>query len=76
VLELTEQVASALLITVQQGVWLRRRMNPSAAPEAPLQDMFDMLAADIFPIEEDRRLEPELRLMLERIRSRAWKLYE
>ncbi len=76
VLELTEQVAAALLITVQQGVWLRRRVSPAVAPEAPLQQMLDMLAGDIRVIEEDRRLEPDLRLMLEHIRARSWKLYE
>jgi histidine ammonia-lyase len=37
--------------------------------------MQEALAADIAPVEEDRRLEPDLRLMLERIRSKAWKLY-
>jgi hypothetical protein len=27
-------------------------------------------------IEGDRRLEPDLRLLLQRIRGRVWKLYE
>jgi histidine ammonia-lyase len=36
----------------------------------------DALSTDIKFIEEDRRLEPDLRLLLERIRTRAWKLYE
>jgi histidine ammonia-lyase len=76
VLELTEQVAAALLITVRQGVWLRCRLNRSVAPEATLKNMMDALGADIAEIEEDRRLEPDLRLLLERIRDRAWKLYE
>jgi histidine ammonia-lyase len=76
VLELTEQVAAGLLITVRQAAWLRCRVNASAAPSAPLRDMLDALGADIAVIEEDRRLEPDLRLLLERIRSRAWKLYE
>jgi histidine ammonia-lyase len=76
VLELTEQVAAALLITVRQGVWLRRRGNPAAVPEASLLAMMDAFGADIPPIEEDRRLEPDLRLLLERIRAQAWKLYE
>jgi histidine ammonia-lyase len=76
VLELTEQVAAALLITVRQGAALRRRVNPSTAPEAPLQTMLDALAADIRMIEEDRRLEPDLRVILERVRTRAWKLYD
>jgi histidine ammonia-lyase len=76
VLELTEQVAAALLITVRQGVWLRCKLNPSTMPEASLQAMMDALSTDIKFIEEDRRLEPGLRLLLERIRTRAWKLYE
>jgi histidine ammonia-lyase len=76
ILELTEQVAAALLITVRQGVWLRGRLNPASVPEAPLQAMMDMLSTDVHPVEEDRRLEPDLRLLLERIRARTWKLYE
>jgi histidine ammonia-lyase len=76
VLELTEQVTAALLITVQQGTLLRQRVNPAVAPEAPLQAMVASIASDVRLIEEDRRLEPDLRLMLERIRARAWTLYE
>jgi histidine ammonia-lyase len=76
VLELTEQVVAALLITVRQGVWLRRRLNPSLIPQPALQTMLHDLENDIAAIDEDRRLEPDLRLLLERIRSRAWKLYE
>jgi histidine ammonia-lyase len=76
VLELTEQVAAALLITVRQGVWLRQRLNPSATLETPLEKMLTALSADVAIIEEDRRLEPDLRLLLERIRGRAWKVYE
>ena len=76
VLELTEQVVAALLITVRQGVWLRCRANPEAAPQAALAQMMDALGADIAVIEEDRRLEPDLRLLLERMRTQAWTLYE
>ncbi len=76
VLELTEQVAAGLLITVRQAVWLRCRLNWSALPSLALQAMIDALGADIAVIEEDRRLEPVLRLLLERIHSRVWKLYE
>jgi len=76
ILELTEQVAAGLLITVRQGVLLRCKINPSLAPQAPLAQMLELLGADIAVIEEDRRLEPDLRLLLERIRCRAWKLYE
>jgi histidine ammonia-lyase len=38
--------------------------------------MLDALGADVAVLEEDRRLEPDLRLLVERIRSRAWKLYD
>ena len=76
VLELTEQVAAALLITVHQAVWLRRRISPAVAPRPGLQKMLDVLRGDIAVVGEDRRLEPDLRLLLQRIRSRAWKLYE
>ena len=75
VLELSEQVVAALLITVRQGVWLRCRVNPAHQPQVPLLEMMEALGADIAPVEEDRRLEPDLRLLLERIRSQAWTLY-
>jgi len=75
VLELTEQVVAALLITVRQGVWLRCRVNPAVAPSPSLTHMMEQLSADIEQITEDRRLEPELRLLLERIRSQAWDMY-
>jgi histidine ammonia-lyase len=75
VLDLTEQVVAALLITVRQAVWLRRRLSPAMVPQASLEQMLERLSADIAVIEEDRRLEPDLRLLLERIRRRAWKLY-
>jgi histidine ammonia-lyase len=76
VLDLTEQVVAGLLITTRQGVWLRCRLNPSVAPQVTLKNMLDALGADIGVIDEDRRLEPDLRLLLERIRGRAWKLYD
>ena len=76
VLELTEQVAAGLLITVRQAAWLRCRANPFLAPSQSLQNMIDALSGDIAVIEEDRRLEPDLRLLLERLRSRAWKIYQ
>ncbi|MCO4855790.1 aromatic amino acid ammonia-lyase [Herbaspirillum sp. WGmk3] len=82
VLELTEQVAAALLITVRQGVWLRSQRQQ--AGDTPLQDlpagrlaaMQAALAEDIAVVDEDRMLEPDLRLLLQRIRAQAWSLYE
>ncbi|MEO5932843.1 MAG: aromatic amino acid ammonia-lyase, partial [Duganella sp.] len=75
VLELTEQVVAALLITVRQGVWLRCKVSPELRPHAPLAAMQEALGADIKAVEEDRRLEPDLRLLLERIRAKSWDLY-
>jgi histidine ammonia-lyase len=37
--------------------------------------MLDALGQDIAPVEEDRRLDPELRVLLERIRAQCWSLY-
>ena len=34
------------------------------------------LAEDIAVVDEDRMLEPDLRLLLQRIRAQAWSLYE
>ena len=76
VLELTEQVAAALLITVRQGVWLRGRQNSELQLQDVLQDMMNQLSADVPAIVEDRRLEPDLRRLLERIRTQHWKLYD
>jgi histidine ammonia-lyase len=75
VLELTEQVVAALLIAVRQGVWLRCRVNPQTGAPPALAAMMAALEADIAPVLEDRRLDPELRLLLGRIRDQAWRLY-
>ena len=75
VLELTEQVTAALLVTVRQGVWLRRRVNPETPLPAALAQMEQALGDDVAPVAEDRRLEPELRVLIERIRAKAWSLY-
>jgi histidine ammonia-lyase len=75
VLELTEQVAAALLIAVRQGVWLRCRLEPERVLPAPLAQMLDQLGQDIAPVREDRRLDGDLRLLLERMREQHWQLY-
>jgi histidine ammonia-lyase len=75
VLELTEQVAAALLISVRQGVWLRLRANPANEAPQALIDMMNALDEDVKPVVEDRRLEPELRVLIERIRAKNWSLY-
>lgn len=76
VLELTEQVAAALLIAVRQGVFLRMKLNPTMLPEPSVEKMLAELSQDIDEIVEDRRLEPDLRKLLEGIRNRAWNCYD
>ncbi|CAD5106499.1 HAL/PAL/TAL family ammonia-lyase [Zestomonas carbonaria] len=73
-LELAEQVAAATLLAANQGVWLRQREEARSLPE-PLAAMHEQLAADFPPVIEDRALEGELRLCLERIRAQHWRLY-
>ena len=90
VLELTEQVVAALLITVHQGIWLRLRLNHDASqPVAAgamnlglttglgveLTRMMAALDPDVAVVMEDRRLEPDLRRLLERIQTQYWELY-
>jgi histidine ammonia-lyase len=75
VLQLTEQVVAALLITVRQGVWLRCRDHAEVELSAALTQMQESLGADIAPVTEDRRLDPELKVLLARIRNQAWELY-
>ncbi|HEX8955337.1 MAG TPA: histidine ammonia-lyase, partial [Burkholderiaceae bacterium] len=58
-----------------QGVWLRQRVQPDHRLDTALAAMMAALEADVREIREDRRLEPDLRLMVERIRSQAWSLY-
>jgi len=75
VLELTEQVAAALLIAVRQGVWLRCRLEPERVLPAPLAQMLVQLGQDIAPVREDRRLDGDLHLLLARMREQHWQLY-
>ncbi|UVE18281.1 aromatic amino acid ammonia-lyase [Pseudomonas sp. LS44] len=73
-LELAEQVAAATLLAAKQGVWLRQRNEVHVLP-TPLATMHEQLADDFPPLIEDRALEGELRLCLERIRAQHWRLY-
>lgn len=74
-LELAEQVAAATLIAANQGVWLRQQAPEARALPAPLQAMHAALGEDFPPLIEDRALEGELRLCLQRIRAQHWRLY-
>jgi histidine ammonia-lyase len=75
VLELAEQVAAGLLVTLRQGVALRRRVQPGLAMTRELDGMYSDLERRIPLIEEDRALDRELDALLAAIRGQAWELY-
>jgi len=71
ILELTEQVAAAMLLAVVQGVELR---GPVETLSPDLQTTCSQLRQHIPFLTTDRALEQELRLCLELIRNRHWQL--
>jgi len=73
VLELTEQVAAALLIAVVQAVELR---GDTITLSQPLQETRDQLRSQISFLQADRALEPDLRKCLTLIQQQFWRLYE
>lgn len=76
VLELTEQVVAALLIAVRQGMMLRMRSNPDARTNLGIMRMYEALCSDIEAIDEDRRLEPDLRRLTTQIQEQVWDCYQ
>ncbi|KAF0813785.1 Histidine ammonia-lyase [Andreprevotia sp. IGB-42] len=77
VLQLTEQVAAAMLVTVRQGMALRQQTVSGAMPLMEGADAFiDALNTQIAFVREDVALEPVLRSLVASIQSQAWKLYD
>ncbi len=75
VIELTEQVVAAMLITARQGLALRERVGLNAQLHGSLADMYADLGQRIALVEEDRALDRELRELLVEIRAQRWELY-
>lgn len=75
VLELTEQVVAAMLVTVRQAVTLRQGIDPSVGLSDSLTEMFGDLESRIPFIREDRALDKELAELVEAIRHQSWDLY-
>jgi histidine ammonia-lyase len=75
VLELTEQVVAGLLVSVRQGVALRRRVQADLQMTPALERMYADLEARIPLIEEDRALDRDLMALVAAIRAEAWDLY-
>lgn len=74
VLELTEQVAAALVLASTQGVELRFRDESGGATSACAAFCRDVRAHVAF-LDEDRPLESDLRATLSLIRQQQWALY-
>jgi len=74
ILELTEQVAAALILATVQGVALRGREEEFSLTE-PVAAFCADVGQRIPFLDEDRPLESELRAMVSAIRQRAWELY-
>lgn len=75
ILDLTEQVVAALLISVHQGVHLRLQSAHKAKLHSNLETMMRSLSQHIAFIEEDRALQPDLEKLVKLIHQRAWHLY-
>jgi histidine ammonia-lyase len=75
VLELTEQVAAAMLITARQGVALRQRIDPRAKLDGAAAHMYADLCQRIALVDEDRALDGELQALVDAIRGEHWALY-
>ena len=75
VLELVEQVAAGMLIAVAQAVSLRVQLRSGTGLPEPLLHMLDSLSGTVAPLHEDRRLDGELRLLLECMRGQGRACY-
>ncbi len=71
IVELTEQVAAALLLAVVQAVELR-----DTPVSGDMRDTFKQLRQHVSKLTTDRAMEQELRLCVSLIRQQHWRLYE
>ncbi|MGG7606065.1 HAL/PAL/TAL family ammonia-lyase [Massilia sp. BKSP1R2A-1] len=75
VVELVEQVAAAMLVTMRQCLWLRGRETNARGLPLAFDAMEQALGAACAPVIEDRRLDMELRGLVALIRAQTWRLY-
>jgi histidine ammonia-lyase len=71
VLELSEQTGVAAALAAVQALDLRERMNEVPGADPRVAEFRDAVRGISAFVEEDRALEPDLRLFLERLRSGA-----
>jgi histidine ammonia-lyase len=76
VLELSEQVAAALLLSSFQGIELRLKLNMLDLRHIPkvIQDHFHSFRQKVSFLGEDRPLDKDLRAILHLIREKKWPL--
>ena len=75
IIELTEQVVVALLVTTRQGIALREVVSGELQLSPALAAMQADLAARLPLVAEDRALDVELRQLLAAVRAETWSLY-
>jgi histidine ammonia-lyase len=77
ILELTEQVAAALIFAVRQGVHFRQNTGEGKNRQLsdPVADFHARLSEALPLLTEDRPLESELRELTQQIQGRHWTLY-
>jgi histidine ammonia-lyase len=75
VVELTEQVAAAMLVAARQALELRQRADPRARLLDAPAGMYEQLRSRIALVEEDRALDAELLALVRDIREENWSLY-
>lgn len=77
ILELSEQVAAAMVLAAHQALQLRRRQGELDARQLPgeARAFVEKVAADFAFLEEDRRLDQTLQRTVGSIRAKAWNLY-
>lgn len=77
-LELTEQVFAAVLLAASQAVNIRIKRKQLEISELTdtVKTMLDEIAVDFEMLTEDRAMEHELRLFVQKIRDQQWRLYE
>ncbi|MFC4160463.1 HAL/PAL/TAL family ammonia-lyase [Chitinimonas lacunae] len=75
VLELTEQVAAAMLIAARQATTLRARLDPALLLPSALATMQADLEQRIELVVRDRALDGELQRLLLALRQESWSLY-
>jgi histidine ammonia-lyase len=75
ILELTEQVAAALILACSQGLQLREKLNTGHFKKLPASIRAFHESVSFKHLDEDRPLDEELRTVVDDIHNKRWELY-